>query len=408
MRPKKETSKADKLSNQFVEQEIDKLRAFVKQHKSRKASASMPTGKIRVFADCAGISSETIALCLLGLTAEDFEFVGGSEIDSMKRGMMQAVHKAFGLKTAKKDLEHDIFNRTLSDVSGSDLYISGFPCPAYSSCGRRHGAKDGRKRGLLIFKGLKYIVYWKPAVVILENVAGFLHKKHARTHQVMKKVFAAIGYKVYMKKLSTLEHGVPQSRSRCYLVAFRSSKVSFKFPKTLPCPGLAIFLDTNVKGTEKLQLPGYERKYGSSIWQENSVLDVGASEGWQTKMSDRCPCLIRTRCSADGYYLPKQLRRLTSVECGRLQGVPRALVDAMETFLLQKGKCETPELARKHVMAALGDGMSINVLMRVLLRALPVAGLWPSSLPRTDPWSSTSMNKLGRLADNLYRQSCHQ
>jgi hypothetical protein len=159
----------------------------------------MPSGKLRIFADCAGLSSELIALAFLGFTSENMEFVGGSEIDGTKRVLAQAVHKSFGLSTEKKALEHDIFDRNFSNTKASDLYISGFPCPAYSNCGQKLGAKDGQKRGLLVFEGLKYIAYWKPSVVILENVVAFLHKKHARTHEVMRKVFFACGYKVYMK-----------------------------------------------------------------------------------------------------------------------------------------------------------------------------------------------------------------
>lgn len=406
-RGKKKKEPTTELPSQLVEEHIDKLRNFVKQHKLKNSGAPMPSGRLRVFADCAGLSSETIALGLLGLTSEDVEFVGGSEIDPTKRAMMQAVHKAFGLKTEKKNVEHDIFDRNLLETKGCDLYIAGFPCPAYSNCGRKLGAKDGQKRGLLIFEGLKYIVYWKPSIVILEQVAAFLNKKHARTHQVMKKTFHAAGYKVYLKKLSTKEHGIPQSRTRCYFVAFRSNKVvSFKFPKPVPCPRLISFLDINIKGDEKLSLPGYESKYGSSIWQEDSVLDVGSSERWQSRQSDLCPCLIRSRCFSNGYYLPKQLRRLTLAECGRMQGVPRRLLEHIESFLTRKGKCAHDAAAKKHIMAALGDSMSVNVLMRVLARALPAAGLWPYSLSRMDPWTSNCQAKLGRLVDKLYSDAC--
>ena len=398
-------SKAPELPCQFIEEHIDHLRAFVKLHKSKRASPKMPAGKIRIFADCAGLSSEMIALSLLGFTSEQMEFVGGSEINSAKRSMMQAVHKTFGLKTEKKFVEQDIFDRALPETKASDLYIAGFPCPAYSSCGRKLGAKDGQKRGLLIFEGLKYIAYWKPSLVVFENVSAFLNKRHARTHKVMKKCFAALNYKVYVKKVSTKEHGIPQSRSRCYLVACRcdkKQKVSFKFPKPLKCPRLLSFLDTHVEGTEKLTLPTYESKYGSQIWQEDLVLDVGCSAGWQSKLSDLCPCLIRTRCLSKGYYLPKQLRRLTSIECARLQGLPDRLVESIQGFLVKKGKCADLEAAEKQVMGALGDSMSINVLMRILVRALPAAGLWPSSLKSSDPWSSASTNELGRLANKLY------
>ena len=149
----------------------------------------MVANKIRIFADCAGISSETVALSLLGLRSSHMEFVGGSEIDAVKRALLQSVHRTCGQSTHKEALETDMFKRDISATPICDLYIAGFPCPAYSNCGVKKGAKDGKGRGLLIFEGLKYVARSKPSVVVLEQVLGFLHKKHTRTHKVMKKHF---------------------------------------------------------------------------------------------------------------------------------------------------------------------------------------------------------------------------
>ena len=241
---------AHELPDAFLEQNIDKLRAFVKAHKDKRPPQTMPAGRLRVFADCAGMSSETVALRLLGFDASTMEFVGGSEIDPVKRCLMQSVHRTCNQSKHKEGLEHDIFDRCMSN----------------SSCGIKKGAKDGKGRGLLIFEGLKYITYRKPSLVILEQVAGFAHKRHTRTHQVMKKCFQALKYKVYFRKLATQEHGIPQSRTRCFFIAFRKN-VSFRFPKALPKPRLKKFLD-DTKGVEKVALSFYEQKYGAGIRKE--------------------------------------------------------------------------------------------------------------------------------------------
>ena len=81
---------------------------------------------------------------------------------------MQVVHRAFNLKTQKEHLERDIFDRSLVNTFPLDIYIAGFPCPVYSNCSKKLGARDGRGRGLLLFEGFKYVAYWKPNVVILE------------------------------------------------------------------------------------------------------------------------------------------------------------------------------------------------------------------------------------------------
>lgn len=175
------------LTKQKLEKHVEALRAFVKEHKNKRPPKMAPSGKLRVFSDCAGISSELIALRLLGLTSEHMDFVGGSEMDATKRCMMQCVHRECHMPTNGNAVEKDLFHRSLEATQASDLYIAGFPCPAYSALGKKKGAQDGKGRGLLVFEGLKYIAKWKPSVVVLENVAGFLNKKHQSTHKVMKK-----------------------------------------------------------------------------------------------------------------------------------------------------------------------------------------------------------------------------
>ena len=59
--------------------------------------------------------------------------------------------------------------------------------------------------------------------------------------------------------------------------------------------------------------------------------------------------------------------------------------------------------AEKQVMGALGDSMSVNILMRLLPAALQTAGLWPKAIPMTDHWAHVKEGKQGAdLVDNLY------
>ena len=175
----------------------------VKEHKNKRAPARTPDGRLRVFSDCAGISSELIALKLLGFSSENLLWAGGSETDAVKRVLMQCVHRCCDMPTKKECVEKDMFKRNLNETSACDLYIAGYPCPAYSRLGKKNGAQDAHGRGLLVFEGLKYIAKWKPSIVVFENVVGFLNKKHEYTHKVMRKCFQALKYKVYMQVLNT-------------------------------------------------------------------------------------------------------------------------------------------------------------------------------------------------------------
>ena len=159
-------------------------------------------------------------------------------------------------------------------------------------------------------------------------------------------------------------------------------------------------MDTGRIGNYKADLASYEERHGASIWNETLVLDIGASPSWQSKMHGLCPCLIRTRCKQKGYYLPKQRRLLDGVECARFQGVPAELYRRMLSNVMRKTNHTTEEGAEKQIMGALGDSMSVNVLMRILPRALKAASLWPASLKFKDPWAESS--DLASLSDRLF------
>ena len=114
-------------------------------------------------------------MTLLGLK-NFFTVVGGSEIDDSKRLLADAVHEACRITSRSDVFVKDIFKRDPRDCPPADIYLAGFPCPAFSKLGRRFGLRDSKKRGMPMVAGLQYIVYHKPPVVLLEQVAGFLEK----------------------------------------------------------------------------------------------------------------------------------------------------------------------------------------------------------------------------------------
>lgn len=78
----------------------------------------------------------------------------------------------------------------------------------------------------------------------------------------------------------------------------------------------------------------------------------------------------------------------------------------MLAFLMKKlPKYSKEEIAEKQVMGALGDSMSVNVLMRLLSNALTVADLKPQGLVLKDPWPKGVAGKSPHtLADTLFAQ----
>lgn len=100
------------------------------------------TSVLRLRWDFFGVDSSEAS----GLASEHMDFVGGSEVDATKRCMMQCVHRECHMPTNGNAVEKDLFHRSLEAIQPSDLYIAGFPCPAYSALGKKNGAQDGHAR----------------------------------------------------------------------------------------------------------------------------------------------------------------------------------------------------------------------------------------------------------------------
>ena len=350
--------------------------------------------EIRVASDCCGYGSELIALRLLGLRSR-CRPVMHSDCDSVKLALHDAVTTACGWPDSGRAYG-DILNRDDSKAPGADLYVAGYPCPSFSNLGKRKGVQD--RRGLVTLKGLQYIASQRPRVIVLEQVAAILQKKHSKVWTFVQKTLNGLDYECQHAVLSPKHLGVPQSRPRVYLAAV--VRESLTGPLRMPeprdgCSDLHHFLDKGTIGSEVLRLPRYESVLGASLWQKGWVLDIGSSEAYQHPMRNMCPCLTKGRCKQGGYYVPKLKRRLDASEIGRFQSVPRKVVKAMTARALKD------KLPARAVDAALGDAMSQAVLMSVLVQALGASGC--SELARRDFWRLVPLGaQAAQLCDRLF------
>ena len=93
-----------------------------------------------------------------------------------------------------------------------------------------------------------------------------------------------------------------------------------------------------------------------------------------------------------GHWISKLHRYTSLFELAALQGLPRMILDHMK---------ETSQ-GHAEIGAAIGDAMSINVLMRILPLALDSDGLLTK--PCRDVWKD-SATALGMMPDSLYVRS---
>jgi len=109
-----------------------------------------------------------------------------------------------------------------------DLIVGGPPCQGFSVGGARRGEKDPRND--LPFRFVDFVDAVQPKSVILENVEGFdkpfAHQGHRKSYaDVVADEFRTIGYVVFKRLIHAVNHGVPQTRRRVVLVAFRSNLI---------------------------------------------------------------------------------------------------------------------------------------------------------------------------------------
>ena len=103
--------------------------------------------------------------------------------------------------------------------------MAGFPCQPFSAAGLRKGENDFR--GKIIFNVTETIQKSLPKVFILENVVGFVN---AAGGAMFKKVLNKLekikegnseAYDVHHEIVNAIEHGVPQSRKRLFIVGIQ-------------------------------------------------------------------------------------------------------------------------------------------------------------------------------------------
>lgn len=165
--------------------------------------------------------------------------------------------------TAVEDLLKN-HNSQLEKLCGQvDLVAGGPPCQGFSSAGRR---REDDPRNQLFAAYVEFVRIVRPRALLIENVRGFtsdFRPGEEDSNYAMKlNTLLSQDYDVFEKLLNLTEFGVPQSRTRYFMIAFRKEECA-------------------EKPFEKLrdQMPGFLRSLGLQVpvtaWSAISDLEVG-------------------------------------------------------------------------------------------------------------------------------------
>ena len=150
----------------------------------------------------------------LALEQAGHKCIGFCEIDKFARQTYKANFNTEG------EVEwHDITTVTDEDVRqlGSvDIITAGFPCQAFSVAGKRGGFED--TRGTLFFEIARIARILKPRYLLFENVKGLLNHSRGTTFATILNTLGELGYWVEWQILNSKDFGVPQNRERVFIV----------------------------------------------------------------------------------------------------------------------------------------------------------------------------------------------
>ena len=165
---------------------------------------------------CTGIGGFRLGL---EATGHDLQLVYSNEIDD-------SCEKTYKLNFGSEFDSKDIFSINSSELPEFDMICAGFPCQPFSVAGKELGFSD--IRGGIFFKLYDIIRTKQPSIVFLENVPNLVHHDKGNTFRTIISSLEAIGYSISWTVLDSSLFGIPQSRSRVYIIGLLKSRFGDK------------------------------------------------------------------------------------------------------------------------------------------------------------------------------------
>lgn len=279
---------------------------------------------------CSGIEAASLAWKDLGWKCSFL-----SEIDEFPRAVLSHHYP-------DSPLHGDFTTIQAGDYEPIDLLIGGTPCQSFSIAGLRKGLED--ERGNLALEYLRLVDRLQPTWVVWENVTGVLSSNGGRDFGAFLGALEELGYKWAYRTLDAQYFGVPQRRRRVFVVGHIGD------PRR---PGEVLFDPESVSGHSPPSSQSQQRSTafiatgaeGGSGAGVMSTLDTQCGLQKMTHQNVKNGHIILERYTTgtitarmlpalgardveEGAIHPEAygenylVRKLTPVECERLQGFP--------------------------------------------------------------------------------------
>lgn len=285
--------------------------------------------------------------------ASFFAGIGGFDLGFERAGMesiWQCEIKPFCLGILEQHWPHvpratDIRKVDPNEIPNAAVWAGGFPCQDVSLArmGPRSGLR-GRQSGLF-YDFAELIGARRPSLVVLENVAALLSSHDGRDFAIVVRTLADLGYGVAWRVLDSRYFGIPQSRSRVFVVGSLGGAAS---------AGAVLFeSECGDRDAEKSRSDG-----------EKSIspfaISVGNSKQGYVKKLAHCLYAESARHTGTDWsrnyvsYPNGRVRRLTPLETERLQGFP-------DNWTMPKEAIDNVDMLDSARYHACGNAVSVPV-----------------------------------------------
>ena len=323
----------------------------------------------------------------------------------------------------KHQFKDSTYVGSVTDVRGADLpridlITFGSPCQDFSLAGKRKGM--GGERSSLITEAIRLVHECRPRVFIWENVKGTFSSNNGADFWAIIQAFANIGgYRLEWQLLNT-SWFLPQNRERIYLVGY-STAPNGDWGGVFPI-GESTEQDIVIQGHNQRANTITTRYTGNANGsfigecQQSTQEEIGdyrSDEGWRPRKDGNCPTLAaRAREDGSGQPLLKvdnpkiigytrdakgkvtdrhlkdtagtihtgsggggntdqfvqdyRIRRLTPIECERLQGFP----DNHTSKGIYDG--EVKEMSNTQRYKQCGNAVTVDVVQAIANKLHPL------------------------------------
>ena len=312
---------------------------------------------------CSGIEAVSVAWEPLGFTP-----VGFAEIEPFPCELLKQKYpnvKNYG----------DITQYEKWSIVQFDILAGGTPCQSFSIAGKRGGTAD--ERGALMYAYLGIVETYRPRWVIWENVPGVLSSRKGLDFASFLGGLEKCGYGWAYRVLDAQYFGIPQRRRRVFVIGHSdnrtdlAAKILFELEEYRTSFKTSKDKKKEITGT--LTTGFGERGFDCDTILSNQFTVESYAESSFGGYREGCGTLTASGGEFGGgsetiVKEGRSIRRLTPLECERLQGFPD---NYTQIKWKDKPKNQCPD---GHRYKAIGNSMAVPVMRWIGERIKKIEG----------------------------------